>query len=329
MKKLLFVFTGGTIGSTVKGNYISTDSNKPYVLIENYKKKYGEFGEYDILSPYTVLSENLSGKYISALIKTVKENGHKYSGVIVTHGTDTLAYSAAALSYSLGNKFVPVCIVSANLPLENPLSNGYDNLRGAINFIDKIGKGGVWVSYKNDDGVVRIHRGSRLLQQACFSHNVSSIKESYFGHFNSRFEFVYNSKFEEDEDKILPIEVCLPNRCENVMKIEQYPSMIYPEVPFSVKYVIISSYHSGTIDTMSKESKTFFEKLRQRGVKVFLVGADEGVQYESTSLYSEFCIIPLPCISPVSALVKLWMLTISKERNPDTEMMLSLSGDIV
>lgn len=329
MKKLLFVFTGGTIGSTVNGKYISTDSNKPYVLIENYKKRYGEFGEYDILSPYTVLSENLSGKYVSALIKTVKENINKYSGVIVTHGTDTLAYSAAALSYALGNNSVPVCVVSANLPLENPLSNGYDNLRGAISFIDKVAKGGVWVSYKNDDGVIKIHRGSRLLLQACFSHNVSSVKESHFGYFNSAFDFIYNSRFDEKEDEIQPLESILTNRLEAVMKIEQYPSMIYPEVPPSVKYVIMGSYHSGTIDTMSKEARDFFKKLCQRGVKVFLAGADEGIQYESTSLYSEFGIISLPCISPVSALVKLWMLTLSENRNPDSEMMLSLSGDIV
>ena len=74
MKKLLFIFTGGTIGSTVKGEYICTDENKPYVLIEGYKKKYGELGEYDDLNPYTVLSENLNGEHLSKLIKTIGEN---------------------------------------------------------------------------------------------------------------------------------------------------------------------------------------------------------------------------------------------------------------
>ena len=120
MGKFLFVFTGGTIGSTVKGEYISTDVKKPYILIEGYKERYGELGAYDTLTPYTILSENLNGKHMTALIKTVKDNlNGGYEGIIVTHGTDTLAYSASALSYALGNCKVPVCLVSANYPLEN------------------------------------------------------------------------------------------------------------------------------------------------------------------------------------------------------------------
>jgi L-asparaginase len=49
------------------------------------------------------------------LITTVKENlSSDYDGIIVTHGTDTLGYSAAALAYALGNGTVPVCLVSSN-----------------------------------------------------------------------------------------------------------------------------------------------------------------------------------------------------------------------
>ena len=177
--RLLFIFTGGTIGSTVSGDYISTDKNKPYKLIEAYRKRYSLEHAYDVAVPYTELSEQNTGVTISKLIACVKgavdrendnkaleekvrgneteavkasdvkagdiqydrmhENGAahgKYDGIIVTHGTDTLPYSAAALSYALGNNCIPVCLVSSNYPIEDERANGVDNLHGAIRLIE-------------------------------------------------------------------------------------------------------------------------------------------------------------------------------------------------
>ncbi len=329
MKKILFIFTGGTIGSSVKGEYISTDSKKPYLLIEGYKKRFGDVGEYDTFVPYTLLSENLNGEYLFSLVSAVKNNIDNYEGIIVTHGTDTLSYSASALGYALGNCSVPVCVVSANRPLEDEASNGYWNLHGALQFIEKVGKGGVWVSYKNDADYVKIHRGCRLYPQACFSHNVNSVKNMFYGYFDGDFNFIENPNFCEKEDEIMPVFPFLEKQCNSIMKIEPYPSMVYPEIPKCVKYIIMGSYHSGTIDTMSETSKTFFKNALDSKVKVYLTGVEAGVQYESTNAYSSLGIIPLPCISPTSAFVKLWFLTSSVERDVDSEMFLSLGGDIL
>lgn len=329
MKKLLFVFTGGTIGSTVKEKYIETDSKKPYALIEGYKKLYGELGEYETVSPYTILSENLNGEYLSKLISTIKEKINDFEGVVVTHGTDTLQYTAAALSYAFGNSSVPIVLVSANYPLEDSRSNGYSNLKGAVDFINKVGKGGTWVSYKNDNDFVKIHRGTRLLAHTCFSHNVFSVKNTYFGHFDENFDFVENPIFSEKADELSTVNACLKDRFFQGIRIEAYPSMLYPQIPQTVKYVIMESYHSGTIDTLNDASKEFFCSLSHKGVKVFLTGVESGVQYESTSVYSEFGVIPLPCISPISAYVKLWMLVESGEKDIDKNMFLSLSGDVI
>ena len=98
--KLLFIFTGGTIGSTLDGAYISPDRSKAYRLIEAYAEKYGIDFEYDLTEPYTSLSENNTGLQIKALCSSVKASlGQGYDGIIVTHGSDTLQYSAAAVGY--------------------------------------------------------------------------------------------------------------------------------------------------------------------------------------------------------------------------------------
>ena len=134
--KLLFIFTGGTIGSTLSGEYISTDNNKPYAILSAYNKKYGIDFKYDSIEPYTILSENGTGKELKLLAQAVLSNLNKnYDGIIITHGTDTLQYSASAISYSVGLNSIPVVFVSSNYPIENPIANGLENLKGGIEFI--------------------------------------------------------------------------------------------------------------------------------------------------------------------------------------------------
>ena len=68
---LLFIFTGGTIGSTVSGDYIATDEKKPYELLETYRTRYGLEYSYDIITPYTKLSEQNTEVTISKLVESV------------------------------------------------------------------------------------------------------------------------------------------------------------------------------------------------------------------------------------------------------------------
>ena len=148
--KLLFIFTGGTIGSTQSGNFISVDSNKSYLIIDAYSKQYNVDFEYDVLEPYTELSEYNGGWHIRSLVSCIKQNASKgYDGIIVAHGSDTLQYSAAAIGYCLGKCSLPICLVAANSPIENPTSNALDNLHGAISFIKQGGGSGTFVIYRN------------------------------------------------------------------------------------------------------------------------------------------------------------------------------------
>ena len=162
--KLLFIFSGGTIGSTMQGGTISVDAEKPYLLCRQYEAQYPVDFTYDTLSPFSELSENFSGTHISTLLETVTAHlNDGYDGIIVTHGTDTLNYSAAALGYALGNRTLPVCLVSANYPIENPQSNALANLHAAICLIRSRTAHGVFVPYRNGDApTVQIHRATRL-----------------------------------------------------------------------------------------------------------------------------------------------------------------------
>ena len=111
--KIDVILTGGTIGSSYGEKFISPDCSAKYLLINNYKAKYGDDVEFSVKSPYTILSENLSGEYLNLLISVVKKSlDSDADGIIVAHGTDTLQYSACATAYCVGSNTKPVLFIS-------------------------------------------------------------------------------------------------------------------------------------------------------------------------------------------------------------------------
>ncbi len=330
--KILFVFTGGTIGSTLNSdNIIATDAQKSYKIIEAYSKRYAVDFDYDIVEPYTELSENNTGEHIRKLALCVKEKLNAgYDGIIVTHGTDTLQYTAAALGYAVGSDSIPVCIVSANRPIEHERSNGLGNLHGAVCFIkNKLGRG-VFVPYQNDNGkFVRVHRGTRLIGAKSFSDDVSSVMSSIYGYFDAEFNFVKNENYKEKADEMSELDLlALSEYSDTILVTFPYTGMVYPEIGEKVKYILMNTYHSGTVNTSSPRAKEFFAKAQEKGIKVYAVGVNEGPDYESAELFGALGIIPIKNISPVAAYIKLWALS-QAEGNVSEKLTLSLSGDIV
>ena len=329
--KLLFVFTGGTIGSTQIDGVISADPDKSYKLIEAYEKEHGINFEYDVAEPYTELSENNTGWHIRALVNCIKQNvSDVYDGVIITHGTDTLQYSAAAIGYCFGGNSIPICIVSANAPIESSASNALDNLHGAIRFIkNKSGKG-AFVIYRNSGSdTVVAHRATRLLASNAYSDEVLSARGKIYGYFKDNFDFVKNPAYHEMEDETEALDAyAIEPFSKEIAVVNSYVGMKYPIIDGGIKYVLLNTYHSGTVNTKSSEARDFFESARKKDVKIYATGIEEGARYSSAESFDELGIVPLPPISPPAAYMKLW-LAASLDKNAEEIFNASLCGDIV
>ena len=329
LMKLLFIFTGGTIGSTLYENVISPDANKAHRLIEEYNASFGIDFEYSVIEPYTELSENNTGEHIKKLSLCVINNLNKrFDGIIVTHGTDTLQYSAAALGYTVSSDSIPICVVSANRPIEDKSSNALANLRAAVCFVKNNCGRGVFVPYKNEkDGFVKIHRATRLIASRAFSDDVASIFDNEYGHFDNNYAFHKNIHYKESNDEISvfdPSAIC--ESSNRILLLSPYVGMNYPSLNADIKYILLSSYHSGTINTKSQDAVDFFENARKLGIKVYLTGVSDTPEYESATLFRELGITPLKNISPIAAYVKLWL--ISYNEADENNLTCSLGGDI-
>lgn len=329
--KILFIFTGGTIGSTKFGDVIQADTKKTKTLIDEYDCKYGIGFEYDVVEPYTELSENCTGEHLYRLLSCV-HNGLSlnYDGIIVTHGTDTLAYSSSAIGYSVGQSSVPVCIVSGNYPIEDERSNAIENLHGAVLFISKKCGQGAFVFYRNGlNGVVCVHRATRLLASKAFSDDVNSAYDCEYGSFDKTFKFIKNACYAEKKDEMLPLKFDLIEKNNHgITCVSPIVGATYPSIDKDVKYILLGTYHSGTLNTKSKEATDFFEDARKKGIIVFATGIYNGAEYESATHFSKLGIIPVKNISPIAVYVKLWLLS-SNGISAEQFIQKSLSGDVV
>ncbi len=305
--KILVVITGGTIGSTTLGSFTSLDAEKNYTLIEKFSKNHSDDVVFETISPYSILSENLTADELNKLIACVGENLHKdYQGIIVTHGTDTLQYSAAALSYCFSNIDIPVVLVSSNFPLDNENSNGHINFEAAVEFIKSDGSGGVFVAYKNkDDDKTTIHYGTRMYVHLENTDEVYSINDQFFA--------LYKDGVVESNDKYM--KTAFDNQNTNykfsnetgVMVISSLPGDSFAYDLTDVKAVLVRPYHSGTINTADGCLQQFCKKAQERNVPVFIMTTGLKAQYESTSVFKALGIVPLPLSTFVSQYMKLWI----------------------
>lgn len=333
------IFTGGTIGSRINnGGSISTDRNSPYKLLEIYRQSCGNDSHTctDITfvnsEPYCILSENLSAEYILKLINAVDDAlKNNPDGIIITHGTDTLQYSASILGLIFGGASVPIILVSSDYVLEDKRANGLINYKCAIDFAARSdvasasckNDSGVFVSYCNKGGKPTIHRGTRLLPAVPFSADVRSGGDFWYGQYNEDNltcnicdNFIYNPLYNTAPDNYANLCEYAGLSCDtlkispysgNILRLSSYPGMAYPELTPAVKVIILESYHSGTI-CIDENLKSFAANAAKLNIPIYVTGLLYGAaEYETIDIYRRFGIEPIYNISPVTVYCKFWL----------------------
>ena len=304
--KILAVLTGGTIGSVIHDGYIYTDEDAKKLVVNNYIDRFGNDVEFEIVEPFTVHSENFSYKEINKLVDVVCDSLSKnYDGIIVTHGTDSLQFSASALSFAVGNTQIPVLLVSAQYPMADYRSNGQVNFNGAVDFIKKKKGTGVYVAYSNANENVEFHQGNRVIMFNEADDKVYSLPPVIVKSALGKFELKDNSK---------------------TLVVTISPGAVYDYNLDDIKAIILRPYHSGTINIKSQEFLDFVKKAKQKNIPVYLVNLKDGVCYEGVREYKNAGIDILPFCSFPSIYMKAWIGN-SMECDFDKFMKTSIAGE--
>ena len=132
MKKILLIATGGTIASRHSGGGLSPAITAEELLgcIPGYQT----FCEVDTVSPFSLDSTNVGPDQWMILTDLIERKYDYYNGFVICHGTDTMAYTAAALSYLIQNNRRPVVITGSQRPIDLEDTDARTNLLDSLRF---------------------------------------------------------------------------------------------------------------------------------------------------------------------------------------------------
>ena len=154
-KHILLLTTGGTIASMPGGEGLEPHRSDVMERELNQLRTYYEITVRDVMC---LDSSNIQPEQWQIIATSIFENRTGYDGIVVSHGTDTMAYSASAVTFMLPGIDRPVVFTGSQLPLADILSDGPDNLRTAFAMAAS-GKPGIFLAFDR-----KIIRGCRAVK---------------------------------------------------------------------------------------------------------------------------------------------------------------------
>lgn len=316
MKKILVVFTGGTIGSRIHNTTIDVDDGTGYELIKKLQENYSYEVTFDTVQPLNILSENATPglwKIIHDAIRRA-DLAH-YDGVIVTHGSDTLSYTSAALSFLLQDTRIPITITASNYAQECEKSNGFDNFKSCVELIMNSPMPGIFTVFQDDKGKNKVYLASRIME-------AESYNDQFFGYGGAEFGEIRDGVFQPVISKINPEPAILSRPRERVLgdsiefsrpilALRPYPGLNYDFIRLEHKpgAVLHSLYHSGTgcINEDGYSLPHFIKRCREEGIEVYLISFRdiERELYKTSREILKYGAVPLQNISFEAAYAKL------------------------
>lgn len=278
MKKILLIATGGTIAAKDTGSGLTPGMYPEELLrcIPEIKK----FCEADAVQILNIDSSNIQPEDWLLISRAICENYERYDGFVITHGTDTMAYTASALSYLIQNLSKPVVLTGSQVPMGQGSSDARKNLGDAFWFSAQPQCAGVYLVF---DGKAIL--GTRASKVKTKSYDAfESINFPVAAYINNRHEPL------QIRQKALPSgEVRFYSRIDpGVFLLKLIPGM-EPEILDYVgdRYdaIVIESYGMGGLPFVDK--RNFLERvehLAARG-KILVVATQVKSEGSDLSVY--------------------------------------------
>lgn len=169
MKRILMIATGGTIASKVTARGLTPLLTSDELL--QYVPSIQSLCKVDTLQLCNLDSSNISQEHWLMMAETIHREYDQYDGFVICHGTDTMAYTAAALSYLIQNSPKPIVITGAQKPISMENTDSKINLFSSFLYATSEDASGVQILF---DGKVILGTRARKTHSKSF-HAFSSI----------------------------------------------------------------------------------------------------------------------------------------------------------
>jgi len=330
LSNLSLLSTGGTISSKID---YRTGGVMPALTAKELNDSIPELRKIANIDPEVVMSEyseNIRPEHWTLMAKRVADSvlSGKYDGIILSHGTDTMHYTAAALSFALQNLPIPVVLVGAQRSSDRPSSDASTNLIGACTFASKSKFSGVFVAMHHtiSDDIIACHVGTRVRK------NHTSRRDAFHSIDISPFALVKKDQIEvceqyadlkfNERNKNPEKFIVRANFNDKVMLLKFYPGFDCKIIDYCVQKGIRAIIFEGT--GLGHINKECFHQIRtavKNGIFIFMTsqciwGKTSLTVYETGRDLLEIGVIPLSNTPSETALVKaMWCLGNFEDKN--------------
>lgn len=199
-KHILLLTTGGTIASLPGGEGLEPQRSEVMERELTMLRTYYQITVKDVLC---LDSSNIRPEEWQSIARHIFEMRSGYDGIVVSHGTDTMAYSASAVTFMLPNIDVPVVFTGSQLPLADIHSDGPDNLRTAFAMAAS-GVPGVFLAF------------DRKVMRGCRAVKVRASGFSAFESVNARYAGLVSNRGLVLDNQALPVQTGEPQLKDDI-----------------------------------------------------------------------------------------------------------------
>lgn len=319
MKKLLILTTGGTIASVKTPHGLIPALTSEELL--SYLPEVGSDFELTTKAICNLDSTNITPEHWLMMANAIREEYTLYDGFVIAHGTDTLAYTSAALSYLIQDSPKPIVITGAQKPIGSEITDAKANLRDSILYAADPGSCGVCVVF--DGKVIQGTRAKKTKTKSFAAFD--SINYPYLAHMHDGRIIRY-----VNENKSLKTVKFYDKLNEKVFLLKLTPGISPYLLDAIFDYydsIVIESFGSGGIPT-SLQDKLFSllqqyppeEKVLVMTTQVTYEGSNVGVYEVGRKMSSQFKILEAKDMTLEAVIPKLmWILADKGQSFDDIE----------
>ncbi len=283
MKHILILTTGGTIASVQ-----SPDGLVPGITSEQLRGYLPQIGadiDIDIKELFHIDSTDMTASHWLKIVEAVKKNYDDYDGFVVCHGTDTMANTAAVLSYMIQNSRKPIVLTGAQKPIGFEITDAKSNLQDSILYAADSASRGVQIVFA---GNVIAGTRAKKVRSTSFSAFTSINLPIIAAISNGRIiRFLNDPAFVNAPDATDQGVVFYDSINTNVFLLKLTPSMspeLIPEIFRIYDGIVIESFGAGGIPASIKQ--TLFDELSKFKPEEKVLAMTTQVTYEGSHLES-------------------------------------------